>query len=128
VEFAPAALAPSARLPRALFDSVADNLIRNALTKRRDEPQIRVRVSIEEGGLRVCDSGSAVPAQVVSGLLRGPVASTSGLGIGLYQAARQAEASGYRLVLEKNAPGEVCFALLTEQRDYGSTPALASRP
>ncbi|HZC79966.1 MAG TPA: hypothetical protein VE258_19580 [Ktedonobacterales bacterium] len=128
VEFAPATLAPSARLPRELFDSVADNLIRNALAKRRDDPQLRVRVSLDDAGLRVWDSGRPVPAEVVAGLLRGPVASTSGLGIGLYQAARQAEATGYRLVLEKNAPGEVCFALLAEQRDYGSTPAVASRP
>ena len=128
VEFAPALLPPSARLPRALFDSVADNLIRNALAKRRDEPQISVRVSMDEEGLRVCDTGSAVPPQVVAGLLRGPVASTSGLGIGLYQAARQAEASGYRLVLEKNADGEVCFALLGTKRDYGSTPAAISLP
>jgi len=128
VEFAPALLPPSARLPRALFDSVADNLIRNALAKRRDEPQISVRVSMDEEGLRVCDTGSAVPPQVVAGLLRGPVASTNGLGIGLYQAARQAEASGYRLVLEKNADGEVCFALLGTKRDYGSTPAAISFP
>ena len=128
VEFAPALLPPSARLPRALFDSVADNLIRNALAKRRDEPQISVRVSMDEEGLRVCDTGSAVPPQVVAGLLRGPVASTSGLGIGLYQAARQAEASGYRLVLEKNADGEVCFALLGSKRDYGNTPAAISLP
>ena len=49
-------------------------------------------------------------------------------GIGLYQAARQAEASGYRLVLERNEDGEVCFALLAEQRDYGSTPAAISLP
>src|SRR5207237_3935144 len=128
VEFAPALLPPSARLPRALFDSVADNLIRNALAKRRDEPQISVRVSMDEDGLRVCDSGSVVAPQVVAGLLRAPVASTSGLGIGLYQAARQAEAGGYRLVLEKNAPGEVGFALLAEQRGYGRPPAGATRP
>lgn len=127
VEFAPAVLLPGARLPRALFDSVADNLIRNSLAKQRAEPQIGVRVSLETEGLRVCDTGSPVPAQVAAGLLRGPVASTSGLGIGLYQAARQAEAAGYRLTLEKNEPGEVCFALLAEQRDYGSTPAVASR-
>ena len=83
---------------------------------------------MDEEGLRVCDTGSAVPPQVVAGLLRGPVASTNGLGIGLYQAARQAEASGYRLVLEKNADGEVCFALLGTKRDYGSTPAAISLP
>jgi hypothetical protein len=111
VEFAAANVPADARVPRALFDSVADNLIRNALAKRLDEPAIRVRVSLEAGVLRVCDSGAAVPGAIVSGLLRAPVASAGGLGIGLYQAARQAEASGYRLVLETNRDGEVCFAL-----------------
>jgi hypothetical protein len=43
--------------------------------------------------------------------MRAPVASASGLGIGLYQAARQAEALGYQLLLEKNADGDVVFAL-----------------
>jgi len=116
---------------RKVLEAIKDpllHLIRNALAKRRDEPQISVRVSMDGDGLRVCDTGSPVPAQVLAGLLRAAVASTTGLGIGLYQAARQAEASGYRLVLEKNEPGEVCFALLEEQRDYGSTPAVASRP
>jgi len=61
--------------------------------------------------LRVCDSGAPVPAEIAANVLRAPVSSRSGLGIGLYQAARQAEASGYRLTLESNREGEVCFAL-----------------
>jgi sensor histidine kinase regulating citrate/malate metabolism len=61
--------------------------------------------------LRVRDTGSAVPAELAKDLLRGPVASRSGLGIGLYQAARQAEAAGYALSLETNRDGNVCFAL-----------------
>src|SRR5262245_52713637 len=104
----------AARLPRSLFDSVADNLIGNALMKRGDERDTRVQVALECGervALRVCDSGSAVPAEVESRLLRAPVSSRGGLGIGLYQAARQAEADGYRLALEANRDGEVCFAL-----------------
>jgi len=44
-----------------------------------------------------------------------------GLGIGLYQGARLAEASGYRLELASNRAGEVCFALT-----QGSTPAAVS--
>ena len=44
-------------------------------------------------------------------LLRAPVRSDTGLGIGLYQAARQADAAGYALRLEANRDGEVCFAL-----------------
>jgi hypothetical protein len=43
--------------------------------------------------------------------MRAPVSSRGGLGIGLYQAARQAEAAGYRLSLESNRDGDVCFAL-----------------
>ena len=114
VEFESPAPPPGVRLPRSLFDSVADNLIRNALAKREDDDGLRVRVMLECGqhlALRVCDSGSAVPAEIASSLLRAPVSSRSGLGIGLYQAARQAEAGGYRLALETNRDGEVCFAL-----------------
>ena len=115
VEFDAGALAPGARVPRSLFDSIADNLIRNALAKRADDEAVRVRVSLECSdriALRVCDSGAAVPPEIAANLLRAPVSSRSGLGIGLYQAARQAEANGYRLELETNRDGEVCFALL----------------
>ena len=128
VDFSPANVAPDARLPRSLFDSVADNLIRNALAKRATEPGMRVRVSLDGGSLRVCDSGSAVPDPLAGGLLRAPVNSSGGLGIGLYQAARQAETAGYRLVLEKNTDGEVSFALNPEPQAQGSTPAAISLP
>ena len=111
VEFVPPHLHADARVPRALFDSVADNLIRNALAKRRAERGMRVSVTMDEHGVRVCDTGSAVPVDVARDLLLAPVASAGGLGIGLYQAARQAQASGYRLILETNRDGEVCFAL-----------------
>jgi hypothetical protein len=52
-----------------------------------------------------------VPAGIAASLLRAPVPSDSGLGIGLYQAARQAQAAGYALRLEANRDGEVCFTL-----------------
>jgi signal transduction histidine kinase len=114
VEFEPLAVAGAAELPRSLFDSVADNLIRNALAKRAVEPELRVRASLADRdglALRVADTGSAVPAETASALMRAPVPSRAGLGIGLYQAARQAEALGYRLALEKNEDGDVRFAL-----------------
>ena len=114
VEFSLPRIAADARLPRSLFDSVADNLIRNALAKRMAEPGTHVRVALDGASLRVSDTGSAVPEGIADGLLRAPIASSGGLGIGLYQAARQAEASGYRLVLETNRDGEVCFALLEQ--------------
>jgi hypothetical protein len=91
---------PGVRLPRSLFDSVADNLIRNALAKRADDEGLRVRVALECGRapraarLRQRLGGAG---RIAASVLRAPVSSRSGLGIGLYQAARQAEASGYRL-------------------------------
>jgi hypothetical protein len=60
---------------------------------------------------------------IAGALLRAPVASRAGLGIGLYQSARLAEASGYRLELASNRDGEVCFVL-----SQGSTPAETMRP
>jgi signal transduction histidine kinase len=126
VEFEPAVPPPGMRLPRWLFDSVADNLIRNALAKRAGDEGLRVRVALECGervALRVCDSGEALPADIAASVLRAPVSSRGGLGIGLYQAARQAEALGYRLALESNRDGEVCFALT-----QGSLAAEIRRP
>jgi signal transduction histidine kinase len=114
VEFAPARVPADVRLPRALFDSVADNLIGNALAKRALDPDVRVRASLGHADaleLRVCDTGAAVDPEVAPNLLRSPVSSRGGLGIGLYQAARQAEASGYRLELASNEDGRVCFVL-----------------
>jgi signal transduction histidine kinase len=110
VEFGAGAL-DAAQVPRSLFDSVADNLLQNALAKRAAQPGVRVSVWLESGELRVCDTGLAVPAEIAPALLRAPVPSDGGLGIGLYQAARQAQAAGYGLRLEANRDGEVCFAL-----------------
>jgi signal transduction histidine kinase len=114
VEFEARRLPAEARVPRPLFDNVADNLIRNALAKRAESNGITVRVSIEhdkEVTLTVCDTGKAVSQQLQATLMRAPVTSPEGLGIGLYQAARLAVSSGYRLTLATNRDGEVCFSL-----------------
>ena len=114
VEFAEARLAPGALLPRSIADSVADNLLQNAISKRQAGLAVSIRVSLECGAtlaLRVCDTGDAVPPEVERLLLRAPVRSASGLGIGLYQAARHAAAGGYTLAIERNRDGEVCFLL-----------------
>jgi hypothetical protein len=110
VEFSAAAL-DGAEVPRTLFDSVADNLLQNALAKRAAQPGVQVRAALAGGEFSVCDSGRAVPDAIAASLLRAPVQSESGLGIGLYQAARQAAAAGYALRLESNRDGEVCFSL-----------------
>jgi signal transduction histidine kinase len=110
VEFR-AGLLDGTQVPRGLFDSVADNLLANALAKRAAQPGVRVRATLDSTGLAVCDSGPAIPEEIAASLLRAPVRSDTGLGIGLYQAARQAEAAGHALRLEANRDGEVCFAL-----------------
>jgi signal transduction histidine kinase len=119
VEFHASPIPPELRVPRTVFDTVADNLVRNALAKRAMEGNLSVRVTLECNdyvSLRVCDSGSAVPEDLAPQLLRSPVGSAAGLGIGLYQAAQLARANGYSLSLEHNRDGEVCFTLLGAAR------------
>lgn len=101
-------------IPLNLFDSIADNLIDNASNKRLREPDIAVTVSLQPHPLclTVCDSGSEIPEDMASQLLRTVVESEDGLGVGLFQAARWAEQSGYRLVLKENLKGGVCFGLV----------------
>ncbi len=103
------------QVPADLFDSVAENLLENLRVKQQLEPELRVDVRlVSDGGntwLEVCDSGSAIPAEKAATLLQGPVPSDNGLGIGLYQVARQAEQAGYRMTLESNDNGRVCFRL-----------------
>jgi signal transduction histidine kinase len=114
VQFSAAALEPDMLMPKALFDGVVDNLLQNALAKRAEDSSVQIRVSIlcgKQPELRVHDSGRAVPADIAGSLLRAPVRSSNGLGIGLYQAARHAENSNYELKLIENQDGSVCFAL-----------------
>jgi signal transduction histidine kinase len=103
------------RVPADLFDSVAENLVENIRTKRLVEPDIRSEARVVSDGERtwfeICDSGSGIAPERARELLRGPVGSDNGLGIGLYQAALQAERSGYRLTLESTEKGRVCFRL-----------------
>lgn len=107
-------ITPGVRVPGELFDSVAENLIQNALNKGHGEAGFRVEVRFScahQPSLQVIDAGSPVPASVARRLFDGPVPSQMGLGIGLYQAARQAAQHGYRLALARNEPGEVRFEL-----------------
>jgi signal transduction histidine kinase len=107
-------------IPAELFDSVAENLLENLRGKQQLEPDLRIDVKLlsdgEQTSLLVCDSGSAIPADKEKLLLQGPVASENGLGIGLYQAAKQAQQNGYELALESNEPGRVCFKLTGKAR------------
>jgi signal transduction histidine kinase len=114
VEFSAAGLEPGTQVPKSLLDGVAENLLQNAIAKRAGGRIVRIQVTVKGGAapeLRVCDSGAAVAPDVASALFHAPVRSTSGLGIGLYQAAQRAESSGYALTLTENRDGEVCFSL-----------------
>jgi signal transduction histidine kinase len=103
------------QLPVELYDSVAENLLQNAIAKLQQHADLRITVTFSADGagtLRICDSGQPVPPSVVPKLLNAPVQSSqNGLGVGLYQAARQAEQLGYRLELAENRTGSVCFQL-----------------
>jgi signal transduction histidine kinase len=117
VQFSVDGAAGDIKLPAELFDSVADNLIENALHKTAEASVLQVRVTFSPargGTLAVCDSGTAVPKSLAAQLFDSPVSSRTGLGVGLYHAAKQASRLGYRLTLAANEPGRVCFVLTRE--------------
>ena len=113
-------LAAAPPVPPALFDLVIENFIANALDKRAGSPGLKIavtlRVASESVGVDVCDDGKAVPPPLARDLFRGPVPSETGMGIGLYQAARAVEAGGFELGLAINEPGRVCFRLAPKPR------------
>jgi len=114
VEFRQPDITVGTLLPAELFDSIADNLLQNALQKRKLEPGLRISVGFScalKPRLSICDDGVPLNETVAKQLFSGPVPSQTGLGIGLYQAWRQAEEQGYRLRLASNQIGKVCFEL-----------------
>lgn len=116
---APAHL-PKTDIDPDVLDSVVDNLIQNALEKARLEPGISINVALMPSNhfcIEVTDTGSAIPREIADKLFKSHVSSKSGLGVGLYHAAQQAENAGYLLSLMDNADGEVRFRLekTTEQ-------------
>src|SRR2546425_5393879 len=129
VEFSREGLGESVMLPKELFDSAGDNLLQNALRKRRFDESVAIRATFRCNDtieFSVCDSGAPVAAEVLRGLMRGPVPSETGFGIGLYQTSRLAEISGFSLQLRENDQGRVCFSLRGEvrrgARGQGSIP------
>ncbi len=112
VNFTDDGMVAGLRVPAELFDSVADTLIENALYKSTRDAVVKVAVTLSAGPkLTVCDDGKAMSPVMAREVLRAPVASESGLGVGLFQAARFAEQTGYRLTLAGNRDGAVCFEL-----------------
>lgn len=123
VEFQAEGLPAGAMLPGDLFESVATNLLQNALDKRKAVGSLHIVAALQWNNgfsLRVTDDGEAVPDSLVTQLFNAPVQSNSGLGVGLYQAAKFAKEQGYRLELEDNRKGSVCFVLRpAESRSAG---------
>jgi signal transduction histidine kinase len=119
VEFSREGSGEAVMLPKELFDSAGDNLLQNALRKRRLDESVSIHASFrcdDAIEFSVCDSGAPVAPEVLRGLMRGPVPSETGFGIGLYQTSRLAEISGFSLQLRENDPGRVCFSLRGEVR------------
>lgn len=105
---------PKTDIDPDVLDSVVDNLIQNALEKAKLENDISIHVAIMPSKhfcIEVTDTGSAIPNNVADKLFKTHVSSKSGLGVGLYHAAQQAEHAGYLLSLTDNNDGEVRFRL-----------------
>jgi len=102
-------------IPEDLFDNVAENLLQNALEKRKREPDLHIEVSLEietrNLKLTVSDDGSKIPDDIYSNLFTQPVSSRDGFGIGLYHVVKHLAHTGYRLTITKNIDGQVCFEL-----------------
>src|SRR5215467_2252178 len=119
IEFSRVGSGEAVMLPKELFDSAGDNLLQNALRKRRLDESVSIVASFrcdDAIEFSVCDSGAPVASEVLRGLMRGPVPSETGFGIGLYQTSRLAEISGFSLQLRENDAGRVCFSLRGEVR------------
>jgi signal transduction histidine kinase len=115
-----AAIEEDLPVPVDLFDSAVENMLENLKEKSRLDDDLRVSISVRskngEIQLWLTDSGKRIPGHIVKGLLKEPVKSDSGLGIGLYQVARLAQFAGYTLTLKDNEDGNVCFELSNVKR------------
>jgi len=102
-------------IPIDVYDSIIENLLENARSKRILQPDIAITVQLEcnkqHAAIRVCDTGTAIAESITLLLFREPLSSENGFGIGLYQSYRQAETSRLKLELENNEDGRVCFLL-----------------
>lgn len=101
------------RVPAESLDSVIENLLDNARAKAAGDPRVEVAVEVVDDGqylsITVHDTGMPVPGELVPYLFRQVVASRTGLGVGLYQAAQLAAHAGFTLRLARNQPGDVRF-------------------
>ena len=108
-------------IPLEVFNTVTENLLDNARSKRLLQPDLSITVSIQadnnQVNLRVLDSGSPVSEETKTQLFNEVIFSENGFGIGLYQSSQLAKRAGYTLQLESNNQGNVCFRLSSRQKD-----------
>ncbi len=102
-------------VPVEVFNTVTENLLENARSKRLMQPDLHIAVSLQADNngvsLRVLDNGSPVPDETTAQLFNEVIFSENGFGIGLYQSSQMARRAGYELTLESNNQGNVCFRL-----------------
>ena len=104
-------------IPVEVFTTVVENHLDNARSKRSREPMLKIFIELKKSEnnirLTVTDTGSAIAPEIYSRLLKEVVSSNDGFGIGLYQSCELARNHGYKLNVERNTEGDVCFALIT---------------
>ena len=102
-------------IPLEVFNTVTENLLDNARSKRLLQPDLTITVTLQADNqrisLRVQDSGSPVSDETRAQLFNEVIFSENGFGIGLYQSSQLAKRAGYKLLLESNNQGNVCFSL-----------------
>ncbi len=102
-------------IPIDVFNTVIENLLDNARSKRSREPELKIAVRLttvdEKLHLSVTDTGSVINKQIAQQLFKEVVSSQDGFGIGLYQSYELAKNFGYELSIENNTDGHVCFSL-----------------
>ena len=102
-------------IPLDVFNTVIENLLENARSKRIREPEITISSCINSSDgnvcIVVCDTGDAIPASITTSLFREVITSNDGFGIGLYHSYQQAKRAGYDLELSENGEGRVCFSM-----------------
>jgi hypothetical protein len=107
-------------IPAELFDSAIDNLFENIKSKSKHGEKVKITTSLYSDEhnivMHIVDNGRKIREDVATHILKEPVQSDNGLGIGLYQVARQADSLGYKFLLKDNFDGNVCFEL--SKQDY----------